>query len=698
MRLKWSSTLTILLLVMVSSLTASVNTALALSTCDSAQFIADVTVPDGTYIDLGATFVKTWRLKNTGVCQWNTSYTLVFSSGEKMGTTDSVPFPQVVLPGQTVDLTVTLTAPTMPGTFRGYWQLKNSSGGLFGIGASHSNPFWVEIKVTSPTQTITAYDFADNMCSAQWSYDGGPIPCPLNPNKLLYGYVQKIDNPVMENGITSPVHGLLTIPQSKYNGLIRGSFPVTDIFRGDHFQALIGCQYNAVNCYVTYMLEYQVGDSLFTLWKSKEKYDGLVTQADVDLTRIANLKAKLVLTILATGPYEGDQPLWVGARIVRTAAVPVTTPTPVSPTSVVPTTPPTSTSGCDRAQFISDVTVPDGTTFAPNAPFTKTWRLKNVGTCTWTTGYSLAFVSGDRMGGADSLLPVTVVPGQTVDVGVNLTAPSVAGSYRGYWQFRNASGALFGIGSNADQPFYVDIKVSGSSSGGSTAYDFVSNVCSAQWFNGTVTLPCPGTDGDPRGFVLSVANPVLENGVTDSRPGLLTSPQNVYNGQLAGIYPTIAVQVGDHFQATLDCQYGAADCFVIFRLDAEMAGGVTQNMATYAEKYDGLYNPVDIDLSSLAGKNVNFILTVLANGPATGDRAMWVGAKIVHTLAIGGSLQSAPTQTEIPVTSTPVQLPTLTSTPIPLPSDTSTPVLVPTDTSTTLPPNPSDTPMPTNTP
>ncbi len=689
MKLKWSATLTILLFVMVLALAASVKTARALSTCDAAQFVADVTVPDDTFINPGATFVKTWRLKNTGVCQWDTSYTLVFTSGEKMGGPNSVPFPKVVPPGQTVDLTVTLTAPATPGTFRGYWQLKNGSGGLFGIGASHSSPFWVQIKVTSPVQTITAYDFVDNMCSAAWSYDGGPIPCPLNTNKLLFGYVQKIDSPVLENGTTSPVHGLLTVPQSKYNGLIRGSFPVTDIFRGDHFQAILGCQFNAVNCYVTYVLEYQTGDSLFTLWKSKEKYDGLVTQADVDLTRIAGLKnARLVLTILATGPYEGDQPLWVAPRIVRTSAVPVTTPTPIPPTSVVPTGGPTSTSGCDRAQFVSDVTVPDGTTFAPNAPFTKTWRLKNAGTCTWTTAYSLTFVSGDRMGGADSLLPVTVVPGQTVDLGVNFTAPSAAGSYRGYWQFKNASGGLFGIGTNANQPFYVDIKVSGSGTGGSVSYDFVKNVCAAQWFNGTVTLPCPGTDGDSRGSVMNVANPVLENGVTDSRPGLLTEPQNVYNGQIAGTYPTLAVLAGDHFQATLDCQYGAADCFVIFRLDAEMAGGVTQNMGTFAEKYDGLYNPVNIDLSSLAGKNVNFILTVLANGPATGDRAMWVGAQIVHTLAIGGSNQTVPTQTEIPATQTPVQLPTFTSTPVPLPTDTSTP----------LPPSATDTPVTTNTP
>ena len=441
--------------------TLTVHPAQALGTCNAAQFVADVTVPDNSVINPGATFVKTWRLKNTGVCQWNTSYTLVYVSGTQMGGTTSVAFPGAVPLGQTVDLTVTLTAPNAYGTFRGNWQLRNASGEIFGIGTSHANPFWVQIKIVSASQNITAYDFVDNMCSAHWSYDGGPIPCPINTNKLLYGYVQSIGNPVLENGTTSAVHGLLTIPQSHYNGLIRGSFPVTDIFRGDHFQALVGCQFNAVNCFVTYELEYQVGDSLFTLWKSKEKYDGLMTQVDVDLTQIAGLKARLVLTILAAGPFEGDQPLWVAPRIVRSVAGPVNPPATLVPTSVVPTFVPTSTLGCDRAQFIGDVSVPDGSTFTPNASFTKTWRLKNTGACTWTTAYSLVFASGNRMSGPDSFLPLAVVPGQTIDLVINLTAPNLAGSYRGYWQLKNASGGLFGIGTNANDPFFVDINVSG---------------------------------------------------------------------------------------------------------------------------------------------------------------------------------------------------------------------------------------------
>ena len=117
---------------------------------------------------------------------------------------------------------------------------------------------------------------------------------------------------------------------------------------------------------------------------------------------------------------------------------------------------------CDRAQFVADVTTPDGTVYAPGQGFTKTWRLKNIGACTWTTFYAMVFDTGDKMGGPDLVnLPQTVVPGKTVDVSVNLTAPNTSGSYRGFWRFQNANGVRFGIGSDATKSWWVDIKVSG---------------------------------------------------------------------------------------------------------------------------------------------------------------------------------------------------------------------------------------------
>jgi hypothetical protein len=93
--------------------------------------------------------------------------------------------------------------------------------------------------------------------------------------------------------------------------------------------------------------------------------------------------------------------------------------------------------------------------------FTKTWRLKNIGSCTWTSGYKLVFDRGDAMGGPAEvqLTTGTVAPGQTVDVSVNLKAPAQTGTYQGYWKLRNASGVLFGWGDKASSAFWVKIKV-----------------------------------------------------------------------------------------------------------------------------------------------------------------------------------------------------------------------------------------------
>lgn len=139
-----------------------------------------------------------------------------------------------------------------------------------------------------------------------------------------------------------------------------------------------------------------------------------------------------------------------------------------SPTPAVTNTPATTSSGgatgCDRTQFVSDVTVPDGEDHAPDTTFVKTWRLRNAGTCSWSPSYSMVFVSGNSMGGpASQSLTSTIVPASTVDISLNLTAPHETGSYTGYWILKNAAGQTFG------DSFYVQIDVtSGGTSGDGT--------------------------------------------------------------------------------------------------------------------------------------------------------------------------------------------------------------------------------------
>lgn len=120
---------------------------------NQAAFVADVTVPDNTVVAPGSTFVKTWRLRNSGTCTWGAGYAAVFSSGARMNAASPAPLPAVVYPGGTVDLAIPMVAPTAPGTYRGNWLLRSDTGVTFGLGAAGVTPFYVQIRVgtVSPT-------------------------------------------------------------------------------------------------------------------------------------------------------------------------------------------------------------------------------------------------------------------------------------------------------------------------------------------------------------------------------------------------------------------------------------------------------------------------------------------------------------------------------------------------------------------
>jgi hypothetical protein len=114
----------------------------------------------------------------------------------------------------------------------------------------------------------------------------------------------------------------------------------------------------------------------------------------------------------------------------------------------------------DQAQFVRDVTVVDGTVFEPGESFTKTWRLRNSGTCTWSEDYALVHAAGYSLLGPDVLvIPTEVAPGELIDLSMKMTAPSSEGSYEGYWKLRNDEGSFFGIGEKADLAIWVSIEV-----------------------------------------------------------------------------------------------------------------------------------------------------------------------------------------------------------------------------------------------
>jgi hypothetical protein len=156
----------------------------------------------------------------------------------------------------------------------------------------------------------------------------------------------------------------------------------------------------------------------------------------------------------------------VNANLTATAAAvsgKPTTPPLVKPTTAPVTIPtvavaqPTTkvVSGSDAATLAAE-TVPDDTKFLPGATITKTWRIMNSGSSTWSTDYKLVFADGDQMGANNEYrFNVPVEPGKIIDITIQMKAPDTAGTYKGYWKIKNPNGTLFGPGGNGS--FWVKI-------------------------------------------------------------------------------------------------------------------------------------------------------------------------------------------------------------------------------------------------
>jgi putative hemolysin len=221
---------------------------------DDSELVSDLTVPDGTMIMPGDSFIKTWQLRNSGTCTWTTQYQFYDqfsgSPGTRISAPESIYLTQEVLPGETVDLSVEMVAPNTAGEYTSTWRMANPGGGAFGNEAS-----------------------------------------------------------------------------------------VTIV----------------------------VGES--------------------------------------------------------------------------------ASSCVNDSEFVADVTVPDGTEFRPGEAFTKTWRLRNSGTCTWTTQYQFydqfSGVPETRISAPESIyLTQEVPPGGTVDLSVEMVAPNVVGEYTSWWSMAIAGGAF----------------------------------------------------------------------------------------------------------------------------------------------------------------------------------------------------------------------------------------------------------------
>ena len=136
---------------------------------------------------------------------------------------------------------------------------------------------------------------------------------------------------------------------------------------------------------------------------------------------------------------EVKQPILTIPTLMPTLALP--TIAPVATMTVIPTKAPDP---CLYAIMVSE-TISDNTKYSKGATFTKSWTLKNTGTCDWNTGYKLSIKSGKDMSVKGYVnISEETDPGETIKIEVPMTAPSTAGTYKGIWQMETNKGVKFG--------------------------------------------------------------------------------------------------------------------------------------------------------------------------------------------------------------------------------------------------------------
>ena len=157
---------------------------------------------------------------------------------------------------------------------------------------------------------------------------------------------------------------------------------------------------------------------------------------EIQTMAVATFSSGLTQTALAA-PTDTPTPTSTVTPLVIATLANVT-PFGTSLVAVIPT------AGCYSMSYVNDVSIPDNTTMKAGETFTKTWKIRNSGTCAWDAGFKFAFTGGDAMSGATYSLPKSVPANTDIDVSVNMTAPSTAGTIRGNWRMSTAAGQFFG--------------------------------------------------------------------------------------------------------------------------------------------------------------------------------------------------------------------------------------------------------------
>jgi hypothetical protein len=170
------------------------------SQCASASLVSE-TIPDGTIFKPGAKFTKTWEIKNTSVCAWDTSYKIIFWDGDLLGGAYVYNLPQAVGSGQTLPISLLLTAPTAEATYTSKWMLQTPDNIKFGVG-QYNAPFYAQVAVSAaskPNYGVTSVEYTmvrdpATGCPANVNYIATAIITTSGPVELTYYWTQSDGN------------------------------------------------------------------------------------------------------------------------------------------------------------------------------------------------------------------------------------------------------------------------------------------------------------------------------------------------------------------------------------------------------------------------------------------------------------------------------------------------------------------------
>jgi uncharacterized protein YkwD len=170
-------------------------------------------------------------------------------------------------------------------------------------------------------------------------------------------------------------------------------------------------------------------------------------------TPVATASPTLTETLVPTTSASATATATLAAT--ETSVTSTTLPTNTSPPATpVPTNPPNCT---NHATFVADVTIPDNSEVAAGALFTKTWRIGNLGTCTWGPDYTLTHYSDERMSALASVPLDITPPGEFLEISVDLRAPNSIGTHRGNFVIKNPAGLIMSVDDDSRLWVIIDV-------------------------------------------------------------------------------------------------------------------------------------------------------------------------------------------------------------------------------------------------